>query len=56
MFKPIFFFAVLAATTAASAATLTQEVQDSTGMKKICIYSDGTTRTVSSMSFCPMSK
>lgn len=43
-----FFFAT------AYAATLTREVEQ--GMKKICIYSDGSTVTVSTMQFCPMSK
>lgn len=38
----------------AYAATLTREVEQ--GMKKICIYSDGSTLTVSQMQFCPMSK
>ena len=38
----------------AYAATLTLEVTQD--MKKICIYSDGSTITVSQMQFCPLSK
>lgn len=56
MHKIIAAFVAITFSAVASAATLTSEVPDSTGMKKICIYSDGSTRTISSMSFCPMSK
>jgi hypothetical protein len=38
----------------AYAATLTKEVEQD--MKKICIYSDGSTITMSTMRMCPMTK
>lgn len=54
MFKAIIFSITLAASTIASAALLDREVES--GMKKICIYTDGTTITVNSYQVCPMSK
>lgn len=56
MFKTILFAIALTASTLASAATLDREVPDSSGMKKICIYTDGTTITMGAMSMCPLSK
>lgn len=56
MFKTILFAATLAVSTLASAAILEKEVETSSGMKKICIYSDGSSITVSSVAMCPLSK
>lgn len=46
------FFAALCMCSAASAALLTSEVVQ--GTKKVCIYSDGSTRTISSIGLCPL--
>lgn len=51
----IFAIASIAFAGIASAAILDKEVSAGNG-KKICIYSDGSTITMSEMRFCPMSK
>lgn len=56
MFKTILFADALAVSTIASAALLEKEVETSNGMKKICVYSDGSSITVSSVAMCPLSK
>ena len=52
--KKIVFLLVAMVCLSANAAMLSSEVvQD---FKKICIYSDGSTITISSMGICPLSK
>lgn len=56
MFKTTLFVAAIAFSTLASAALLEKEIETSNGMKKICVYSDGSSITVASYAVCPMSK
>lgn len=51
--KAILFCALVVASLGAYAATLSKEVIE--GTKKICIYSDGSTVTVSAAGYCPRS-
>lgn len=52
--RTVLFVLACAWCTGAVAATLTKEVKE--GNKKICIYSDGSAITVSSVSLCPLVK
>lgn len=53
--KYVLLSVALAFAASASAATLQSEVKAGYN-KKVCIYSDGSSITVSEMSFCPPSK
>jgi len=52
--KRLFFAMAIFVSVAAHAAVLKSEVTE--GLKKICIYSDGSTLTISSVGICPLSK
>lgn len=52
--KNLLTVVVMALSANAYGATLTKEVVE--GTKKICIYSDGSTITVSSVGLCPLTK
>lgn len=53
--KYILIAAALVFTSSAFAAMLDKEMKTGNG-KKVCIYTDGSTKTISEMSFCPLSK
>lgn len=52
--RKVLVFVACAWCATAFAALLTQEVVQ--GLKKVCIYSDGSTITISSVGICPLSK
>jgi hypothetical protein len=52
--KKLLFVAAVVLSSGAYAAILKTEVIE--GLKKICIYSDGSTITISSVGICPLSK
>lgn len=52
--KLILIMTALTMSFSINAAILESEVTQ--GMKKICIYSDGSTRTISSIGICPLTK
>ena len=51
--KKILFVVAMVLSSGADAALLKSEVIE--GLKKVCIYSDGSTITISSVGICPQS-
>lgn len=52
LLKSFMLLAIMSVSFSANAAMLESQVTQ--GMKKICIYSDGSTITVSSVGLCPL--
>ena len=52
--KKVVFALAMVLSASAYAALLKSEVIE--GLKKVCIYSDGTTITISSVGICPLTK